>query len=314
MRAFTRWKASCRPCDRLFADGCNDRSPSAPGARGREWAPPASDALDRPCRRAPVPALVRGDPARRARRRAGRTGAVRPCSAPLGRPAAAASSAVAATADAGRSRARPARSCGRPASPATRAGAGGEAAGRAWPLDRRAWASEGEGARPLLLGSRPLAGSRRRRPRTVTPHVDDSDHDKRNDDDDARARPGGREDALMPRLVPRSRDAGLRRRLWRPPAHWRLLGFCLLVVSALILFEGFATHTIGVSAEPHDALGGPAPLAGSRPILRARGDRLVSVQPRSGRRVALTFDDGPDPRWTPAARRASEAPRRAARP
>jgi cellulose synthase/poly-beta-1,6-N-acetylglucosamine synthase-like glycosyltransferase/peptidoglycan/xylan/chitin deacetylase (PgdA/CDA1 family) len=103
----------------------------------------------------------------------------------------------------------------------------------------------------------------------------------------------------MLRLVPRGRDARLRLRIWRPPAHWRLLGFCLLVVAALILFEGFATHTIGASAEPHDALGGPAPLAASRPILTARGDRLVSAQPPPGRRVALTFDDGPDPRWTP---------------
>jgi len=103
----------------------------------------------------------------------------------------------------------------------------------------------------------------------------------------------------MHRLLPGGKNADLRRRLWRPPAHWRLLGFCLLVVSALILFEGFATHTIGVSAEPHDPLGGPAPLAGSRPILTARGDRLVSEQPPPGRRVALTFDDGPDPRWTP---------------
>jgi cellulose synthase/poly-beta-1,6-N-acetylglucosamine synthase-like glycosyltransferase/peptidoglycan/xylan/chitin deacetylase (PgdA/CDA1 family) len=101
------------------------------------------------------------------------------------------------------------------------------------------------------------------------------------------------------RLVPRRRDERLRRRLWRPPAHWRLLAFCLIVVLALILFEGFATHTIGVSAEPHDALGGPAPLAHSRPILTARGDRLVSNEPAAGRRIALTFDDGPDPRWTP---------------
>src|SRR5207248_6239816 len=76
-------------------------------------------------------------------------------------------------------------------------------------------------------------------------------------------------------------------------------GFCLLVVSALILFEGFATHTIGVSAEPRDDFGGPAPLAHSRPILTARGDRLVSSEPVPGRRIALTFDDGPDPRWTP---------------
>jgi cellulose synthase/poly-beta-1,6-N-acetylglucosamine synthase-like glycosyltransferase/peptidoglycan/xylan/chitin deacetylase (PgdA/CDA1 family) len=103
----------------------------------------------------------------------------------------------------------------------------------------------------------------------------------------------------MPRLASREKDARLHPRLWRPPAHWRLLGFCLLVVSALILFEGFATHTIGVSAEPRDSFGGPAPLAHSRPILIARGDSLLSNEPLAGRRIALTFDDGPNPRWTP---------------
>src|SRR5438105_8488638 len=103
----------------------------------------------------------------------------------------------------------------------------------------------------------------------------------------------------MRTLSSREKNARLRRRLWRPPAHWRLLGFCLLVISALIVFEGFATHTIGVSAEPRDTSGGPAPLAHSRPILHARGDRLVSNEPPPGRRIALTFDDGPDPRWTP---------------
>ena len=88
------------------------------------------------------------------------------------------------------------------------------------------------------------------------------------------------------------------RRFPRPPAHWRLLGFCLLVLSALILFEGFVTHTIGATAEPANTQGA-APLAGSRPILTAVGDRLVSRQPPPGRRVALTFDDGPSARWTP---------------
>jgi cellulose synthase/poly-beta-1,6-N-acetylglucosamine synthase-like glycosyltransferase/peptidoglycan/xylan/chitin deacetylase (PgdA/CDA1 family) len=96
----------------------------------------------------------------------------------------------------------------------------------------------------------------------------------------------------------RGRAAGARFRIWRPPAHWRLLVFCLLILSALILFEGFATHTIGASSEPHDTRGA-APLAGSRPILTPVGDRLVSHQPPPGRRIALTFDDGPDPRWTP---------------
>jgi cellulose synthase/poly-beta-1,6-N-acetylglucosamine synthase-like glycosyltransferase/peptidoglycan/xylan/chitin deacetylase (PgdA/CDA1 family) len=83
------------------------------------------------------------------------------------------------------------------------------------------------------------------------------------------------------------------------PAHWRLLSFCFIVATVAILFEGIATHTVGASAEPHEAVGGRAPLAQSRPILVAEGSHLVSRQPPPGRRIALTFDDGPDPRWTP---------------
>ena len=85
----------------------------------------------------------------------------------------------------------------------------------------------------------------------------------------------------------------------RVPAHWRLLAFCFVVAAVAIVFEGIATHTVGASAEPHEALGGPAPLADSRPILVAKGSKLVSLQPPPGRRIALTFDDGPDPHWTP---------------
>lgn len=84
-----------------------------------------------------------------------------------------------------------------------------------------------------------------------------------------------------------------------PPGRWRLVGFIFLVVIVVLAFQGYVTHTIGPSAEPHDASGSAAPLAGARPILVARGDRLVSVEPSPRRQIAFTFDDGPDPRWTP---------------
>src|SRR5207248_5872342 len=67
----------------------------------------------------------------------------------------------------------------------------------------------------------------------------------------------------------------------------------------VLTFEGISVHTIGASAESRGLSGAAAPLTGSRPLLAARGGRLVSVEPPPGRRVALTFDDGPDPRWTP---------------
>ncbi|HET9102751.1 MAG TPA: bifunctional polysaccharide deacetylase/glycosyltransferase family 2 protein [Solirubrobacteraceae bacterium] len=86
--------------------------------------------------------------------------------------------------------------------------------------------------------------------------------------------------------------------IWSPRGHWRLLAFCSLVVLAVLAFQGFATHTVGASSEPAGGQGAIAPLAGSRPVLAARGSRLVSIEPPPGRRIALTFDDGPDPRWT----------------
>jgi cellulose synthase/poly-beta-1,6-N-acetylglucosamine synthase-like glycosyltransferase/peptidoglycan/xylan/chitin deacetylase (PgdA/CDA1 family) len=97
----------------------------------------------------------------------------------------------------------------------------------------------------------------------------------------------------------RERALRLARRLRYPPAHWRLLAFCLVVVLAAIMFEGFVTHTIGASSEPSLQAGAPAPLLHQRPILNANGDSLSSRQPAPGRRIALTFDDGPSPNWTP---------------
>jgi cellulose synthase/poly-beta-1,6-N-acetylglucosamine synthase-like glycosyltransferase/peptidoglycan/xylan/chitin deacetylase (PgdA/CDA1 family) len=77
------------------------------------------------------------------------------------------------------------------------------------------------------------------------------------------------------------------------------LAFCALVVFVVLAFEGISAHTIGATSEPHEPPGAAAPLAHSRPLLAARGGRLVAVEPPPGRRIALTFDDGPDPRWTP---------------
>jgi cellulose synthase/poly-beta-1,6-N-acetylglucosamine synthase-like glycosyltransferase/peptidoglycan/xylan/chitin deacetylase (PgdA/CDA1 family) len=85
-------------------------------------------------------------------------------------------------------------------------------------------------------------------------------------------------------------------RIWTPPGHWRLLAFCLIAMLAVIGFQGFATHTVGAGTE--GSFSTAAPLAHSRPILSARGGQLFSTQPPPGRRIALTFDDGPDPPWT----------------
>ena len=95
------------------------------------------------------------------------------------------------------------------------------------------------------------------------------------------------------------RVAALRFRLRNPPAHWWLLGTCLVFLCTLIAFQGFCTHAIGAGTEATADLQSGAPLNGSRPLLGAHGDNLRSPQPDPGKRIALTFDDGPDTRWTP---------------
>jgi cellulose synthase/poly-beta-1,6-N-acetylglucosamine synthase-like glycosyltransferase/peptidoglycan/xylan/chitin deacetylase (PgdA/CDA1 family) len=81
-------------------------------------------------------------------------------------------------------------------------------------------------------------------------------------------------------------------------ARWALVA-TLLVSMALALFvDGVARHVIGRSST---APGGPPvpALASTGPVVDFSAPEPRSVRP-AARQVALTFDDGPDPRWTPA--------------
>jgi cellulose synthase/poly-beta-1,6-N-acetylglucosamine synthase-like glycosyltransferase/peptidoglycan/xylan/chitin deacetylase (PgdA/CDA1 family) len=100
------------------------------------------------------------------------------------------------------------------------------------------------------------------------------------------------------RLAAADRQARLRRRIRRPPTHWALLGFCLFVLLVLLTVQGVAAHTTGRSGTPAGGAG-RSPLAGQPSLLGLRGGRLVGHEAHVGKRVALTFDDGPDARWTP---------------
>jgi cellulose synthase/poly-beta-1,6-N-acetylglucosamine synthase-like glycosyltransferase/peptidoglycan/xylan/chitin deacetylase (PgdA/CDA1 family) len=84
----------------------------------------------------------------------------------------------------------------------------------------------------------------------------------------------------------------------RTAARWSLLALLLAALAAALAAQGLSTRTTGPSRTPvvKDARG---VLAGARPILRWSGRRLVSRERSPVRRIALTFDDGPDPRWTP---------------
>ena len=61
--------------------------------------------------------------------------------------------------------------------------------------------------------------------------------------------------------------------------------------------QGLSTRTTGRSATPNR--GGSGPLASAGPVLTWDGRRLVSNRRSAGHQIALSFDDGPDPRWTP---------------
>jgi poly-beta-1,6 N-acetyl-D-glucosamine synthase len=83
----------------------------------------------------------------------------------------------------------------------------------------------------------------------------------------------------------------------RAASRWVVLGLLLFILAVLLGAQGLSTRTTGRSATPPAAGGGP--LASYGPILAWDGDRLTSRESEVGKRVALTFDDGPDPRWTP---------------
>jgi cellulose synthase/poly-beta-1,6-N-acetylglucosamine synthase-like glycosyltransferase/peptidoglycan/xylan/chitin deacetylase (PgdA/CDA1 family) len=92
--------------------------------------------------------------------------------------------------------------------------------------------------------------------------------------------------------------AGNRRR--DPRGHWILLSLCGLALAGGLLLQGYAHGAVGESSRHAAASGGAAPasVAHGGPVLNLSGNGPQSARmPR--RTIALTFDDGPDPRWTP---------------
>ena len=98
------------------------------------------------------------------------------------------------------------------------------------------------------------------------------------------------------RRLSAARAAEIRRRINRPPAHWSLLAFVGIALVLLLAVYGLAGEWVGRSRTP--SVQGHSPLAGAEPVLVEGKGRLLprALHPR---RVALTFDDGPDPKWTP---------------
>ncbi|MCP2328422.1 cellulose synthase/poly-beta-1,6-N-acetylglucosamine synthase-like glycosyltransferase/peptidoglycan/xylan/chitin deacetylase (PgdA/CDA1 family) [Hamadaea flava] len=86
-----------------------------------------------------------------------------------------------------------------------------------------------------------------------------------------------------------------------PRAHWILLLLSLLLLLAALAFNGYA-HGIAGGAElprPIDgAAAAPEQVLTGGPVIRANGGQVESRR-MPAKTIALTFDDGPDPEWTP---------------
>src|SRR5919108_38970 len=80
-------------------------------------------------------------------------------------------------------------------------------------------------------------------------------------------------------------------------ARWSTLALRLLPLLVLLAVQGLSTRTTGRSATPRTGARGP--LASAGPILLSDGHHVLFRGAQPGKRIALTFDDGPDPRWTP---------------
>ncbi|WP_020578374.1 bifunctional polysaccharide deacetylase/glycosyltransferase family 2 protein [Actinopolymorpha alba] len=89
-------------------------------------------------------------------------------------------------------------------------------------------------------------------------------------------------------------------RLREPRHHWTLVCLLLAALIGVLLIEGYVQRSWGdlsVSTPRATQPSGPA-LDNARPVVDLSGDRPSSAG-MPDRTIALTFDDGPDPRWTP---------------
>ncbi len=78
-----------------------------------------------------------------------------------------------------------------------------------------------------------------------------------------------------------------------------LLGLFLGMLIVLLLVDGFTTKTVGSSGVGSTAAT-HSRLQGSQPVFVTNGHGgLVSRMPAPDKRIALSFDDGPSPEWTP---------------
>lgn len=87
-----------------------------------------------------------------------------------------------------------------------------------------------------------------------------------------------------------------------PRGHWFLVVVGALLVAGALVLNGYATNAGGETQAPPPPADRPTAeldaVRRSGPVLNLSAQEPQSVR-MPARTVALTFDDGPDPRWTP---------------
>ncbi len=89
-----------------------------------------------------------------------------------------------------------------------------------------------------------------------------------------------------------------------PRAHWFLLALGMVVLLGELCLAGYVNHVGAEGGDRRPATAGrmsaPSEVLDGGPVLRFDGEGGVSSRSLPARTIALTFDDGPDPQWTPA--------------
>jgi cellulose synthase/poly-beta-1,6-N-acetylglucosamine synthase-like glycosyltransferase/peptidoglycan/xylan/chitin deacetylase (PgdA/CDA1 family) len=85
--------------------------------------------------------------------------------------------------------------------------------------------------------------------------------------------------------------------------HWVVLTMLLVCLLSMLLLNGYTHHMYGVEADGAVKPVGPTKsvppaILNGGPVIDAGPGQPRSVSPKA-RTIALTFDDGPDPVWTP---------------
>ncbi|MEU6319771.1 polysaccharide deacetylase family protein, partial [Streptomyces sp. NPDC047009] len=88
-----------------------------------------------------------------------------------------------------------------------------------------------------------------------------------------------------------------------PRAHWLLLSVFAVTLSTALLLQGYTHHMFGITSDSVTGARGrndtvPTQVVHGGPVIAdaATSPHTARVKTRT---IALTFDDGPDPVWTP---------------